>query len=605
VVRPARHATMTDTLTTIADALPEYEVQRELGRGAMGVVYLGRHRRLDRVVAIKEIAGWLADDPDVRSRFLTEARVLAALEHPNIVPVYDYVEHGGRCLLIMEALGGGTVWELFQRDGLTLPTACALLVSTCSAVDHAHQRAILHRDLKPENLLLSTDGQLKVTDFGIAKVLDGGRTLATVDGSVLGTPAYMAPEQAEGAQVGPPADVYSLGVMLYEMLSGRLPHEADAPMAMLVARITTDPPPLAAVAPSVPAAICTVVDRAIARSVGDRTQSAAELARDLHRAAVDTLGDGWLDDRALAIGSPIAAPPTIGPAARPQPAPPTIAPPGTPTSGPTDVVVRPTAASHPVGFDADLRRDELVGIDTVVRPRVPIRRSAITTALAAVVAVLLLLAGPSAPSASGDQLDTLAFNGQSVAAAEFVVLELTEPILITGLAPGASEVTFTAVTAGLPLAVATAPVRDGVAELDVGARGWIVGGVTEGRLVARGVGPDSATTVIVSSERPWWQSGIGAGGVLLGLFAFAGAESQSRRHQRGRVRNSSAAAAAVSAGVAAACGTVVLALATERVVSLGGWIAPAVAAAAAAVALTVTRARLARRRRIRWREESR
>ncbi|HSL73922.1 MAG TPA: protein kinase [Ilumatobacteraceae bacterium] len=605
---------MTDTISTIAEALPDYEVQRELGRGAMGTVYLGRHRRLDRVVAIKEIAGPLADDPDVRSRFLTEARVLAALDHPHIVPVYDYVEDRGRCLLIMEALGGGTVWERFQRDGLTLSASCSLLLSTCAAVEHAHRNGILHRDLKPENLLLSTSGNLKVADFGIAKVLDGGRTLATLEGSVLGTPAYMAPEQAEGIEVGPPADVYALGVILYEMLSGRLPHEADAPMALLVARITTDAPTLASVAPTVPPAICDVVDRAVARTVDERFQSASDLARALHRAAGETLGDTWLADQSAGGGAPMVAAPTLVPTPRSQPAPPTIAPSGTPVDDrvdepvdePVETIVRPTATAHPVGFGADLRRDDLVGIGTVVRPHVPIRLPLLATIALATLAVVLLLLAPNDPETSGDGAGALTIADQPVAGSDLVAVDLTEPIVITGLPATATTISFDVVTAGLPLASATAPVTDGVATVDVGLRGWLAGGVTEGHIDLGTTADGAVSTVIVplSTERPWWQSGLGGAVVLSGLFALAGLESQSRRHQRGRVRTSSALAAAAGAALAFACGTVVFALVTDRVVTLGGWLAPAAAGAAAGLALTVTRARSARRRRIRWRKES-
>ena len=673
---------MTDTISSIADALPDYDVQRELGRGAMGVVYLGRHRRLDRVVAIKEIAGPLADDPEVRARFLTEARVLAALDHPHIVPVYDYVEGDGRCLLIMEALGGGTVWDHFQRDGLSLATSCALLLSTCSAVEHAHRNGVLHRDLKPENLLLSTTGQLKVTDFGIAKVLDGGHTLATVDGSVLGTPAYMAPEQAEGGEVGPATDVYALGVMLFEMLSGRLPHEATTPMALLVARITTDPPPLATIAPGVPAAICAVVDRAIARSVDDRIQSAAELARELRGAADGALDAGWFDDLGPALPPASAAPEastaprssassTIAPAGTTSPAdgsrdvaatimptgtpPPagaprdvaaTIMPTGSPapadvpatppaaqtivpsaqpvttdgspvaepaSSPPAAAVVRPSATAHLAGFDANLRRDDLVAIGDVVRPQVPIRVPLIVTAVLIVAAVVLMLIAPNEPIASGEGRDALSLDGQTVTDDEPVVVDPTAPFTITGLPTDTSEITFELVTAGLPLASATAPVTDGTAEVDIGVRGWLAGGVGEAHLdlvTATGeVGATSADAtpivVIVDTERPWWQSGLGVATILFGLFGLAAAESQSRRHRRGRVRTSAAAAAAVGAGLALACATVILTLATDRVVTLGGWLIPAAVGAAAGIALTVTRARVARHRRIRWRDASR
>ncbi len=267
----------------------------------MGVVYLGRHRRLGRAVAIKELSGSLADDPEVRSRFLTEARTLAALDHPHVVPVYDYVEAGGRCLLIMEALSGGTVWSVFTSSGLTQSKSVALVLAACAGVHHAHHHGVLHRDLKPENLLFNADGDLKVGDFGIAKVLGGGRTLATLEGSVLGTPAYMAPEQAEGTAVGPPTDVYALGTILYELLSGRLPFEADSPMALLVQRITADPPHLSTVAPTVPGPIADVVMRCLERDPSARFASAEELGCALGEAAVVSLGSEWLNTSGVSV----------------------------------------------------------------------------------------------------------------------------------------------------------------------------------------------------------------------------------------------------------------------------------------------------------------
>lgn len=292
--------------TSLAALLPGYDVTRELGRGAMGVVYLGRHRHLERDVAIKELVGALAADPDVRSRFRAEAKILATLNHPHIVPVYDYVEHEGRCVLVMEAVPGGTVWDRFVADGLTLAEACAMTLATCSAVQHAHDHGVLHRDIKPENLLLGAGGALRVADFGIAKVLNGARTLATVNGSVLGTPAYMSPEQAEGAPVGPPTDVYAIGTMLYEFVSGRLPFDGDSPMTMLVQRIAHRPPALSQVAPAVPPAIADVVMRAIEPDPSRRLQTPEALGRELAVAATASLGAGWLARTAIEVdGSPV------------------------------------------------------------------------------------------------------------------------------------------------------------------------------------------------------------------------------------------------------------------------------------------------------------
>jgi serine/threonine-protein kinase len=724
---------MTDLSSSIGAALPDYEVQRELGRGAMGVVYLGRHRRLGRDVAIKEIAGPLADDPEVRSRFLTEARVLASLDHPHVVPVYDYVEEAGRCLLIMEALGGGTVWDRFRRDGLTLASACAITLATCAAVDHAHRKGVLHRDIKPENLMLSAAGDLKVTDFGIAKVLDGGHTMATVDGSVLGTPAYMAPEQAEGTDVGPAADVYAIGTMLYEFLSGRLPYQGDSPMALLVARLTADAPPLSGAAPGVPRPVAEVVDRSLARSVDERFAGPADLGRSLHEAVTASIGAGWLDQAGLTViaaglaaptlpptaaapsgsapatvapatgGAPgtvapgtvaptgPGAPDTVAPAAHQAPgtvaptgheAPGTVAPgttapgsegsadtpstiaprsapsaePGEPATvpptgavePPTDDVtgptppdagpapapppadaeppsevapaepapagpspapattapVRPAVSVHEPAFDlARIRRDDLVGIEQVVRPHVPIRAPLLVLLGAFAVAVVAVLLAPSDPAGSDDGLGGVAFAGEPRPTDEVSTVDLSQPVAVTGLPGEAASVELTLSLSGVDLPSATAPAANGVAEVDPGLTGWLVHGPVEVTLAATDAAgaPVGSVTVPLISERNWWQSAQVPALLLLLAFAAATVESQSRNHRRGRVRTTAAVAAAVGGGLTAAAAAALLASFTERPTTLTALALAAVPGAVAGVALTVTRARAARRRRIKWR----
>ncbi|MGH7607972.1 MAG: serine/threonine-protein kinase, partial [Gemmatimonadales bacterium] len=183
-------------LESMEAVLPAYEFGEELGIGAWGVVRAARHRQLGREVAIKQLPPVAAADESVRARFVAEARVLAALDHPHIVPVYDFVEREGLCLLIMERLTGGTLWDRFVAGDLDVQASCAAILAACAGLQHAHQRGTLHRDVKPQNLMFSVDGVLKVTDFGMAKVLGGSTTLASRDGQVLGTPAYMAPEQA-------------------------------------------------------------------------------------------------------------------------------------------------------------------------------------------------------------------------------------------------------------------------------------------------------------------------------------------------------------------------------------------------------------------------
>ena len=232
-------------MTASSPRLPSYEIGSELGRGACGVVLAGRHRQLGRMVAIKQLPRAFGADPAVRARFLAEARVLATLDHPHVVAIYDFVDHEGLCLLVMERLTGGTVWSRFHAGGFTPDVSCAILLAVCAGLHHAHQHGILHRDVKPENLMFSEEGTLKVTDLGIAKVIGGSSTLATRHGEILGTPAYIAPEQAQGYELTPATDVYAAGTLLYELLAGRLPFPADSdPATILYRHVHESPPPL-------------------------------------------------------------------------------------------------------------------------------------------------------------------------------------------------------------------------------------------------------------------------------------------------------------------------------------------------------------------------
>jgi serine/threonine protein kinase len=288
----------------VVEALPAYEILGELGRGGWGVVLEARHRFLGREVAIKQLPRAFGADPEVRSRFVAEARLLASLDHPHIVPVYDYVEREGLCLLVMEKLTGGTVWSRFTRGDVTPETACGIGVATALALHAAHERGILHRDVKPENLMFSANGVLKVTDFGIAKVLAGGRTMATRAGDVLGTPAYMAPEQAMGHEVGPAVDIYALGVVLFELLAGRLPFaETDGtPLAVLYQHVNDQPPELGKVA-SVPDGIARVVMQALRKKPAERFADARTFALEITRAAKAAFGFDWVRDARIVVAA--------------------------------------------------------------------------------------------------------------------------------------------------------------------------------------------------------------------------------------------------------------------------------------------------------------
>ena len=277
----------------VIEALPNYEVGAELGRGGWGVVLAGRHRQLGRDVAIKQLPRAFAADAVVRARFVDEARLLASLDHPHIVPIYDFVEQDGLCLLVMEQLPGGTLWSRFATDGFTPPAAAAAVLATIAGLQAAHDHHILHRDVKPENLMFSASGALKVTDFGIAKVVGGEGTMATRAGEVVGTPAYIAPEQARGAALSPATDVYAVATMFYELLSGQLPFDDDADaMALLFKHAFEPPTPLLERAPFVPEPVAVVVMRGLATDPADRYDTAEAFGLAIAEACTEAWGPG-------------------------------------------------------------------------------------------------------------------------------------------------------------------------------------------------------------------------------------------------------------------------------------------------------------------------
>ena len=250
-----------------------YELLREVGRGGTAVVYVARQRDLGRLVALKELAAFHAARPEVVERFLRESRVTGALNHPNIVTVHEYLEHEGTAFIAMEYFERGSLRPWVRR--LSLPQVVGLLEGVLAALAHAEAHGIVHRDMKPENVMVTAAGGIKITDFGIAKALQasGGRSL-TADGTTVGTPAYMAPEQALGTGVGPETDLYAVGVMAYEMLSGAVPFpEDESPLVTLLRHANEPVPPLREIDPSVPRPLSDWVARMLAKEPGDRPNS--------------------------------------------------------------------------------------------------------------------------------------------------------------------------------------------------------------------------------------------------------------------------------------------------------------------------------------------
>ena len=262
-----------------------YELGPVLGAGAMAVVHEAEDVELGRPVAVKVLAENLAHDGAVRERLLREARIAARLSHPNVVRIYDTGEEGGRPYIVMELVDGESLAELVHREGPLAPEqAVHLVLQACAGLEAAHQAGLVHRDVKPGNLLLSRDGVLKIADFGIARAHDATRL--TLTGTVLGTAAYLAPEQALAEEVTAAADVYALGAVLYELLTGVPPRRGETLAAALAAH--ADPvTPVRDVKPDVPAALESVVMRSLARMPEFRPGSAADLARQLRAAADD------------------------------------------------------------------------------------------------------------------------------------------------------------------------------------------------------------------------------------------------------------------------------------------------------------------------------
>ncbi len=309
--------------------LGRFAILREIGRGGMAVVYEARQTNLDRIVALKILAPDLTGDASYIARFHQEARSAARLEHPHIVPIYEEGEIDGHHYIAMKYIRGGTLKELIEREGkLSVPHAATILAQMGSALDYAHRQGVIHRDIKPSNILLSEDGWAYLSDFGLARGTGGAPGL-TMAGTVMGTPEYMSPEQAQGLDsVGPPTDIYALGVVLYELLTGMFPFKADTPMAMLAARIVYSPTPIGDLRSDLPEAVEDIVMRALARRPDARFAGAGVMVDALRSAA----GIGGPPNAAPSI-SPPAGIPAIGATIKVPPKMP--APPPAPVSPPT------------------------------------------------------------------------------------------------------------------------------------------------------------------------------------------------------------------------------------------------------------------------------
>jgi tRNA A-37 threonylcarbamoyl transferase component Bud32 len=262
----------------------KFELLAELGRGGMGVVYKARQTDLGRVVALKMVLAGHRAGEAARERFRAETRAAARLSHPNVVPVYEAGELGGQPYLAMEFVEGPSLEKLAGGRPVGPDQAAAWVADLARAVGHLHRAGIVHRDIKPGNVLVAPDGTPKLTDFGLARLADGDERI-TASGAVMGTPGFMAPEQAAGRvrEVGPAADVWALGAVLYALLTGRPPFQATSPLDTLLMVIESDPEPLRTLVPGLPRALERVCLKCLEKSPAARYATADELADDLDR----------------------------------------------------------------------------------------------------------------------------------------------------------------------------------------------------------------------------------------------------------------------------------------------------------------------------------
>jgi eukaryotic-like serine/threonine-protein kinase len=258
-----------------------YELVERLGRGGMGTVHRAVDHRLRRTVAVKLMSAELAHHPESRARFQREAHAVAALNHPAVATIHDVGEEqdedGPRPFLVMEYVAGSTLAEALRTAPLSVPQAITVACEVLDALDHSHQNGIVHRDIKPSNIMLTGPTTVKVLDFGIAKALTEAATRLTGSGAVPGTPAYLSPEQISGAEIDHRADLYAMGCLLHELLTGAPPFQGDSPFAVMHQHLFAEPTPLAPLHPRIPPAVAAVVTRALRKDPADRFPDAATM----------------------------------------------------------------------------------------------------------------------------------------------------------------------------------------------------------------------------------------------------------------------------------------------------------------------------------------
>ena len=335
-----------------------YRLVAPAGAGGMAEDWRAYHPRLDSYVAIKFLSPRYGMDPAYLDRFLREARAVSRLEHPNILTVHDFGEQDAWTYMVSPFVGGGTLEARLRRGAWTVEEAAAVLAPLADALDYAHGEGLVHRDVKPSNVLFTERGRLVLSDFGIARMVEG-TTLLSHTGMIIGTPLYMSPEQADGQRVGPLSDQYSLGVVAYQMLTGRPPFIAETPVALLVAHMHKPLPPPRRLNPALPERAEAALFKVLAKDPADRFASGVDFVTALQARERPDDAEQWASGRpsftpeATVVPSAII-PPATSRADTPPPSvslSPTDVKPPTPAHGaPTDVspsTVLPTAGARP------------------------------------------------------------------------------------------------------------------------------------------------------------------------------------------------------------------------------------------------------------------
>src|SRR5512136_333883 len=283
-----------------------YEIKGEIGRGGMATVYHAYDPRFEREVALKVLPREMLHEPQFRTRFEREARTIAMLEHSAIVPVYDYGEEEGQPYFVMRYMTGGALSDRMKKGPLSVAETARMISRIAPALDEAHSKGIIHRDLKPGNILFDQFNEPYVSDFGIAKLF---ASQTNVTGSaIIGTPAYMSPEQAQGENIDGRSDLYALGVILFEMLTGQQPYHGDTPMSVVVKQITDPVPHILDFKPDLPPDVELIIEKAMAKDRNERFQNVRSLAEALNAVARgQSLSLGTSDATMVASSKTISA----------------------------------------------------------------------------------------------------------------------------------------------------------------------------------------------------------------------------------------------------------------------------------------------------------